>query len=126
VTTHFTSKQVTGKGRGKFLGYPTINMEVPADFELSDGIYAVWVTLSGTRFRGALHWGPVPVFDEEKKSLEVFILGVSDRELSHANFSLIAIEIVKKLRDVANFPSVDALTEQMRKDIVEVRKTLRE
>jgi riboflavin kinase/FMN adenylyltransferase len=74
VTTHFTTIQIRGKGRGKLLGYPTINMKIPVDFDLPDGIYAAWVTIGTTRYGGALHWGPIPTFKEEMKSLEVFVV----------------------------------------------------
>lgn len=126
MTTHFTTTHIRGKGRGKFLGYPTINMELPLHFELADGIYAVWVTIAGTKFRGALHWGPIPTFDDGNKSLEVFLLGVDDGVMERADLSVISVEIVQKLRDVIKFSSVDALTQQIGKDVRQVRRTLRE
>ena len=99
-------------------------MVIPSDFELADGIYAVWVTLSGTKFRGALHWGPIPTFDDSDKSLEVFVLGADDGVLDHADLSRISVEIIKKLRDIIRFPSVDTLTTQIGKDVQEARKVL--
>ncbi len=101
-------------------------MEIPKNFVLQDGIYAVWVTLNGTKFRGALHWGPIPTFDEKEKSLEVFLLGVGEHELSHANIGSILVEPVERMRDVIKFPSVDTLTQQMEKDVLEVRRILTE
>jgi riboflavin kinase / FMN adenylyltransferase len=126
VTTHFVTKQIKGKGRGKFLGFPTINMEVPEGFDIANGVYAAWVTIAGTRFRGALHWGPIPTFDETKKSLEVFLLGLGEHELSHADLSVVSVEIKEKIRDIIKFPSVDTLTRQMEKDVARVRKILTE
>ena len=126
MTTHFIAKHIQGKGRGKFLGYPTINLAIPSDFELDDGIYAVWVTIETTRFRGAMHWGPIPTFDSPEHSLEIFVLGAEDGVLDHADLSFVSVEIVKKLRDVIKFPSVDTLTIQMEKDVRLVRKLLQE
>jgi riboflavin kinase/FMN adenylyltransferase len=126
MTTRFTSKRITGKGRGKFVGFPTINLEVPPDFDLADGIYAVRVTITGTRFRGALHWGPIPTFEEPAKSLEVYVLGVGDNELSHADLSAITIEPVVRLRNISKFATIEALTRQIELDIVAVRKNLPE
>jgi riboflavin kinase / FMN adenylyltransferase len=126
VTTHFSTKQIKGKGRGKFLGYPTINMEVPVGFELVDGIYAVWVTLEGMRFRGALHWGPIPTFDDGAKSLEVYLLGVDDGALDRTVISVLSVEIVKKLRDIKKFASVNELTKQIGRDVQDVRGILHE
>lgn len=126
MTTHFTTRQIKGKGRGKFLGFPTINMEAPVGFELADGVYAVWVTVAGTKFRGAMHWGPIPTFDDPQPSLEVFLLRLGERELSHADLSEISVEVVHKIRDVIHFPSIDELTRQMEKDVLEVRRVLKE
>ena len=126
MTTHFTTGQIKGHGRGKFLGFPTINLAVPGNFELADGIYAVWITIAGTRFRGAMHWGPIPTFDEKTKSLEVFVLGIGEHELSNADMSRIFVEPVERLRDVVKFDSVDDLTRQMEKDAAHVRSLLKE
>lgn len=108
------------------MGFPTINMEVPKGFDLTNGVYAVWVTIAGTRFRGAMHFGPIPTFDQTKKSLEVFLLGLGEHELSHADLSVVSVELKEKLRDIIKFPSVDALTRQLEKDIASVRKVLTE
>lgn len=126
MTTHFLSHQIKGHGRGKFLGFPTMNLAVPVRFELADGIYAAWVTVEGTRFRGALHWGPIPTFDEKEKSLEVFLIGLDDRGLANADVSQVLVEPVERIRDVVRFDSVDALTRQMEKDVAHVRSILKE
>lgn len=126
MTTHFITKQIKGHGRGKFLGFPTINLEVPEKFELDNGIYASWVTIDGTRFRGALHWGPIPTFDEKEQSLEVFLLGPGEHELASADVSKILVEPVERLRDVLKFDSIELLTRQMEKDVARVRSLLKE
>lgn len=41
----FTANVIKGKGRGKELGFPTINLAVPENFNLKPGIYACWVKL---------------------------------------------------------------------------------
>ena len=126
MTTRFTTKQIKGKGRGKLLGYPTINLEVPLGFDLADGIYAAWVTINGTRFRGALHWGPIPTFDEEAKSLEVYVLGIGDHELAHADLTAVTVEPVARLRNIGRFATISALMRQIELDVIAVRKNLRE
>ena len=101
-------------------------MEVPVDFDVTPGVYAVWVTIAGTRFRGAMHWGPIPTFDETKKSLEVFLLGLGEHELSHADLSTIAVDIKEKLRNIIKFSSVNMLAQQLERDIASARKILTE
>lgn len=124
MTVHFITHQVKGKGRGKFMGYPTINMSVPANFELEHGIYAVWTTLDAFKFKGAMHWGPIPTFDDAHPSLEVFLLGLEGQDLSNTDTSHIEVEVVERLRDIHKFSSVVELTAQMDKDISSVRKIL--
>lgn len=124
MTVRFVTNQVRGKGRGKFMGYPTINMSIPAHFELEHGIYAVWVTLDSLKFKGAMHWGPIPTFDDVAPSLEVFLLGLEGQDLSNTDTSHIEVEVVSRLRDVHKFSSVIELTDQMDKDVSAVRKIL--
>jgi riboflavin kinase / FMN adenylyltransferase len=101
-------------------------MAIPKDFELENGVYASWVTINGTKFRGALHFGPIPTFDQSQKSLEVFLLGVGDHELSHAAIPTLFVEIIAKVRDIIKFPSVDALSRQIEIDVAGIRKLLPE
>ena len=108
------------------MGFPTINMVVPAGFELDFGIYAVWVTLDELKFKGAMHWGPIPTFDDPSPSLEVFLLGLEGQDLSNTDTSQVEIDIVEKLRDVIKFSSVVELTTQMEKDVLNVRSILKQ
>ncbi len=113
------TSQVRGKGRGKFLGFPTINLQIPDDFSADDGIYAAWVTIDGLKHPGALHYGPVPTFHDTQKSLEVFLLDVTESDLPAGMLTNVDMELVQKLRDVIAFPNQEALIEQMKKDVTE-------
>ncbi len=108
-----------GKGRGKKLGFPTINLTFPDQFPLENGIYAVWVTIDNHKYRGALHFGPVPTFGEKKRSLEVFLIDDRDFSLDISIKNPVEVETVKKIRDVNNFSSPQALTDRMKKDVAE-------
>ena len=124
--TRIHSRQVKGKGRGKLLGYPTINLEIKDGPSLAYGIYASWVGIGTRRFMGALHWGPVPTFRESDPSLEVFLLDAGEDDLPAGVLTNVAILPVERLRDVLDFPSKDALTVQIGKDIEETRRILGE
>ncbi|KKP65604.1 MAG: hypothetical protein UR63_C0049G0007 [Candidatus Roizmanbacteria bacterium GW2011_GWC2_35_12] len=39
--TTFTSHQIKGRGRARKLGYPTINLEIPENLDLKEGVYGV-------------------------------------------------------------------------------------
>ncbi len=120
----FSTRQIPGHGRGKFLGFPTINMTIPSSLDMETGIYAVWVSISGKTFAGALHYGPVPVFGQDEHTLEVFLLDTTGNDIEDT--SKIEITPVKRLRDVRNFGTQDALVVQIRKDVEDVRRALRQ
>lgn len=101
-------------------------MMPPEGFELETGIYAVWVSIDDIKFRGAMHWGPIPTFDDEDQSLEVFLLGLDGTDLSSTDTSRISVQIVERLRDIIKFPSIDELTRQIDSDVVYIRKVLQE
>ena len=116
------TKVIKGKGRGKLLGYPTINLAIPSGFNEKEGIYASWVTVNGIKYKGALHFGPVPTFGEKEKSLEVFLIDAKENDLN--NIKTIEVELVKKIRDVIAFTNIHDLSEQIGKDVQEAKKFL--
>ena len=120
----FTSKQVKGKGRGKLLGFPTINLEIPENFKLISGIYAVKVFIAGQEFIGALHFGPIPTFNETQDTLEVFLIDIKDPQLPDTKNLDIQIETIKYLRSVKNFPNQEGLIKQIEKDVVSTKKAV--
>lgn len=118
----FKSKQIKGRGRGKLLGYPTINLKIPEKFQLLEGIYAVRVYLSGLQFIGALHFGPIPTFNEETKTLEVFLINITDQNLPETKNLEIEFETIKYLRPVKNFASQEELVKQIGTDVEQTKK----
>lgn len=121
---HFTSKKIQGKGRGKQMGFPTINLEIPANFTLRDGVYSSYVTVAGKKYQGALHYGPIPQFGESKKSLEVYLLDCKDISEKVVRSGTISVEIVRYLRPILKFDSVDALVAQIDLDVQTTRNIL--
>lgn len=119
----FESTQIKGKGRGKPIGFPTINLKIPYDFELKDGIYAAKVIIENKIFVGALHYGPVPTFSEQEKSLEVYLIEVTDDDLISYGLEnlfdekIIKVEIIKYLRQVIKFESKEELVRQINNDV---------
>ncbi len=120
----FKSKHIKGKGRGKLLGFPTINLEIPQNFSLEEGIWAAWVEIKGKKYMGALHFGPVPTFEEEMLSLEVFLIDTKDEDIPALDNAILIIEPVKRLREVKTFSSPNELANQIEKDVHAARETL--
>lgn len=118
----FKSTQIKGKGRGKLLGFPTINLEIPQSLELKDGIYAIKVSNSGKDFIGAMHYGPIPVFQEDDKTLEFFLIDTSENDIPKS--PEFEVEVIKFLRPVMSFENKEKLVEQIKKDVEATRLVL--
>jgi riboflavin kinase/FMN adenylyltransferase len=104
------------------MGFPTINLKIPDDFELKNGIYAVKVIIEKKVFKGALHYGPVPTFGELQKSLEVYLIETTGEEIIELDEKIIKIETIKFLRDVIKFKLVEDLVNQIKEDVIEIKK----
>ncbi|MEK7522312.1 MAG: riboflavin kinase [Patescibacteria group bacterium] len=122
----FESTQIIGKGRGKPMGFPTINLMIPENFELKNGIYAVKVIIENKNFKGALHYGPVPTFGDLQKSLEIYLIEITNEDLINHGLEkldgkIIKIEIIKFLRDIIKFKLVEDLVRQIETDVKEIK-----
>jgi len=104
---------VQGERRGRVLGVPTINLEVPPRKLLPpDGVYAVRVEWRDGAAGGMLNQGPKPTFGEGRRTLETHLFGVA-RDLYG---EWVRIEWVARLRDVQRFGSPAELVEQLERD----------
>ena len=114
---------VHGDGRGRKINFPTANIEY-ADGKLitANGIYACWVWVNGVRYASAVNVGVRPTFksDATRPLVEAFILDF-DSDIYEQD---IRLEFVARLRDELKFPSVEALVEQMRRDVAWTRELL--
>ena len=116
----FTAEVIQGAGRGKRIGTPTINLSPAARTEIGkDGIYAVWAIFGGDRVPAVMHAGERPVFNDAP-SVEIHLLTPAPSETPNE----LTIEVIKYLRAVKNFPSVEELQAQIKGDIAEARATL--
>ncbi|OGY98414.1 MAG: hypothetical protein A2855_02700 [Candidatus Liptonbacteria bacterium RIFCSPHIGHO2_01_FULL_57_28] len=112
----YAARVIPGRGEGRKLGFPTLNLEIPEGFAAEQGIYAGWVWLgrgAGERQMAALHYGPVPVFGVKEISLEAHLIG-QDLTAPPAELSF---ELVKYLRPVRHFEALAGLQEQIQADI---------
>ncbi|MFN3285707.1 MAG: YbaK/EbsC family protein [bacterium] len=116
----FQAERVPGRGRGKKLGFPTVNLKVPEGLPLAHGIYACWVRVGDRTYPGALHYGPVPSFGEEEPSLEVHVLD----HVLESTPQTVQVDVVRWLRPVLAFDSTEALQAQMERDLEACREAL--
>lgn len=114
------ARVIHGSSRGKKLGVPTINIDpssVPT--ELRHGIYACRLMIGNDEYKGAMHYGPRPVF-KDSDSCEVHVLDTMIDKVPPT----ISIDVVAWIRAVQDFPTVEALMQQIEQDIKTVRATL--
>jgi riboflavin kinase/FMN adenylyltransferase len=113
-----------GDERGRELGFPTANVAVPSEICLpADGIYAGWYQRpSGEPLPAAISLGRRPTFYEEADAslLEAYLLDFSGDLYGEAA----RVRFVSRLRGEVRFESVEALVEQMHRDVLETRQVL--
>jgi riboflavin kinase/FMN adenylyltransferase len=105
---------VRGDGRGRSLGFPTLNLCLDHELLPPPGVYAVWARTGDRCYPGVFHLGPRPTFDSAVLRAECHLLADPGRSLYGKRFELIP---VKYLRGVRKFKGPEALAAQIRRDI---------
>jgi len=109
---------VTGRNRGgKLLGFPTANLALQDELCPKAGIYAVTIEWKGQLYQGVANIGYSPTFDDHLFTVEVHILDFEQDIYGQK----IKINFLKRIRDEIKFNSLDALSDQIRNDIVVAR-----
>jgi riboflavin kinase/FMN adenylyltransferase len=112
---------VKGMARGKTLGFPTANLDIPGDQLLpGDGIYATWALVGEKLYMSATNVGTRPTFGESERAVEVFIFDY-DGDLYDTD---LRVKFVKRLRDEIRFDTPEALVAQMHLDVEQTRDIL--
>jgi riboflavin kinase/FMN adenylyltransferase len=109
---------VHGDHRGRALGFPTANLDVPPGLLIPpDGVYAGW-----TRDRlAAISIGTNPQFDGVERRVEAHLLDFDDDLYGQR----LVVEIWAWLRGQMRFDSVEALVEQIGADVGRARESTR-
>ena len=109
-----------GDKRGRQLGFPTANMQVP-DCGLAHGIYAVRIRLASGGFHdGVASYGRRPTFDDGAPLLETYLFDFAGDLYGQE----IAVEFVAYIRGEERFASADALVARMHLDADAARALL--
>lgn len=107
-------KIVHGFKRGRTLGFPTINQEIPLGICCPKyGVYTSSVLVEGRRYKGITNIGDNPTFSLPVAKAETYIHGFSgDIYGKYAK-----VELLQFLRPEIRFTSVEALKNQIQKDL---------
>lgn len=112
---HINGKVVQGAQRGRTIGYPTANIQLPDADKLIPqmGVYAVQVYMNQLHCKGMLNLGVNPtVSDNQDLKIEVHIFDFA-QELYGAEMD---IYFVARIRDEMKFNSLDELKMQLALD----------
>jgi len=113
---------VHGEGRGGTqLGYPTANLDVvPHGAIPADGVYAGWFVLGDRRSPTAISIGSNPTFSGRVRTVEAFVLDEGGNFYGRR----VALEFVERLRGMVKFDFIEALVEQIGRDVDRTREIL--
>ncbi|HEX8524352.1 MAG TPA: riboflavin biosynthesis protein RibF [Tepidisphaeraceae bacterium] len=108
---------VQGHQRGRTIGMPTANLKCDDQLVPMEGVYAGRCVIGGEEFIAAISIGTMPTFGENARQVEVHVLGFS-RDLYGQQLD---VQMVDWVRAQVRFNGVEALKEQMRRDLVWIR-----
>jgi riboflavin kinase/FMN adenylyltransferase len=124
-------KVVSGRGQGRRIGYPTLNMKIPAQIIPQEGVYAGYVRLGRTedevsqingRMDAIFSIGRVRTFGEEYPLfIEAHLL---NPETDKPAGEWMAMDFVDRIRPQEKFVSVEALVQQIARDCVSAKEIL--
>lgn len=117
-----SGKVEVGAGRGRALGFRTINIALPPARKLlpPEGVYAVRVQTPRGAFGGMMNLGPRPTFNEPESRLEAHLFDVDgDFYGQHVRLDFIA-----RLRETRRFDSLAELSAQLATDEQAARAAL--
>ena len=103
-----------GLENGRKINFPTVNLEVDEKI-LPDGVYITKTTVDGKVYKSMTNIGTHPSVSElAKPIIETHLLHFSEFIYD----KIIKVEFFKFIREQKKFPSLDALKEQLKKDLI--------
>jgi riboflavin kinase/FMN adenylyltransferase len=121
----FSILSTAGRGRGYGTKYtvPTINLAPYEELVPKDGVYITRTRIGQECFDSVTNVGNRPTFGADSFAIETHLLNFHPLELSAE--TEVEIHFLDRLRDEIKFPSVDALKEQIGRDVGKAQKYLR-
>jgi riboflavin kinase/FMN adenylyltransferase len=120
---HVDGVVIHGAHFGRKIGYPTANIEPPVDqVPLADGIYASYCFLPGEEQpRQAMTYvGTRPTVNSGPRNIETNILDFEGDLYGRR----LRVELVERLRPDEQFPTLEAMIEQLGRDEAKTRRVL--
>jgi riboflavin kinase/FMN adenylyltransferase len=112
-----------GRGYGHKYTVPTINLARYDELVPAEGVYITWLRVGGECFEAVTNAGNRPTFGAESFAIESHLLNFHPIELLPD--TELELLFLKRLRPEIKFPSVEALREQIAKDVHKARRYFR-
>src|SRR6202049_341127 len=109
-----------GRGYGSKYTVPTINLARYEELVPKDGVYITCTRVGAEQFESVTNVGNRPTFGTELFAIETHLLNFHPIEL--APQTEVEICFLQRLRDEIKFPNVDALREQIARDVKKARR----
>jgi len=118
---------IANPGRGRGYGHrytvPTVNLARYDELVPADGVYITWLRVGGECFEAVSNVGNRPTFGADSYAIESHILNFHPIELLPD--TEVELFFLKRLRPEIKFPSVEALREQIARDVHKARQYFR-
>lgn len=114
---------VRGAGRGGAeLGFPTANL-YPAEGQAvpADGVYAAVTSINDKEYASLVNIGIRPTFGGGERVIEVHLVDYTGNLYG----SYLKVDIIEKIRSEQEFPSVETLIGQIKKDLTSCKDILK-
>ncbi|MBS1849713.1 MAG: bifunctional riboflavin kinase/FAD synthetase [Acidobacteria bacterium] len=124
LTRPFCILSTPGRGRGYGSKYtvPTINLNRYEELVPKDGVYITRTRVGQECFDSVTNVGNRPTFGDELFAVETHLLNFHPLELGPE--TEVEVHFYQRLRNEIKFPSIDALREQIARDVKKARRYL--
>ena len=121
----FNILSTAGRGRGYGSKYtvPTINLSKYEELVPQDGVYITRTRVGSECFDSVTNVGNRPTFGADSFAIETHLLNFHPLELTAE--TEVELFFLERLRDEIKFPSVEALREQIGRDVMKAGRYLR-
>jgi riboflavin kinase/FMN adenylyltransferase len=109
-----------GRGLGSKYTVPTINLARYEELVPKDGVYITWTRVGSECFDSVTNVGNRPTFGADSFAIETHLLNFHPIDLTPE--SEVEICFLDRVRDEIKFPSLEALREQIAKDVKKARR----
>ncbi|MFC1711035.1 riboflavin kinase [Patescibacteria group bacterium] len=118
----FCGRALKGKGRGRKIGFPTINLFLNTPFVLKNGVYLTLLKIENKNYYGLLHYGPRLIYQEIKPQTEIYVLNFKKNVKLGTKIKFKPLVFLRKTK---KFPSEKGLKLQIKTDVKKAKNFLK-